>query len=261
MKLLTFGCSYTNYYWPTWSDLLGHQFDDYQNWAISGLGNNAIMQRLNEAVTSNTLNKDDVVVVQFTDLNRIDMHSIGILPFGNWRAGGNIWMKPSEEPWIRDTWNEDSYAYMNHNYISMTMNFLKNLPCKWAVTSSVDLPQILADKEFVHNKNIYSNWIKPIQLHADESNSPVVNVKYKDADSISLFTKKQKIDQDRHPSINTYARWVKKYLAPKLDLDIKDNEFLNHYLTNDEIDVNMIDKTNLYYTKFKWAGKYQYFGY
>ena len=63
MKLFTFGCSYTNYYWPTWSDLLGYQFDEHQNWAISGLGNNAIMQRVNEALTKNKVTEDDYVVV------------------------------------------------------------------------------------------------------------------------------------------------------------------------------------------------------
>lgn len=261
MKLITFGCSYTNYYWPTWSDLLGYQFDDYQNWAISGLGNNAIMQRVNESCTSNTLNKDDVVVVQFTDFNRLDLHSMGIVPFGNWRAGGNIWMKPTEEPWIRNTWNEESYMYMAHNYISMTINFLKNLPCKWAITSSIDVPSLIKDKDFVHNKSIYNNWVQPIQTYADDFKSPIVNVAYKDSDSISLFTKKKKIEQDQHPSIRSHANWVKDKLAPALNINIDNNEFLQHYLTNDELDVNMIDKTNLYYTKFSYKGLFQYHGF
>lgn len=261
MKLLTFGCSYTNYYWPTWSDMLGYQFDDYQNWAISGLGNNAIMQRLNEAVTSTNLEKDDIVVVQFTDFNRLDLHSIGILPFGNWRAGGNIWMKSVEEPWIKQTWNEDSYMYMNHNYISMAITLLNSLPCKWAVTSSVDVPRLLQSKDFVHNKKIYETWVEPIQNYADRVQSPPVNVEYRDKDPISFFSKKRKIEQDKHPSMNVHANWVKENLVPALDLDISKNEFLNHYLTNDELDVNMIEKDNLFYTKFKWDGKFQYYGY
>ena len=81
MRLFTFGCSYTNYYWPTWSDMLGYQFDEHQNWAISGLGNNAIMQRVNEALTQNKITAQDCVVVQFTDFNRLDPQSVGILSF------------------------------------------------------------------------------------------------------------------------------------------------------------------------------------
>jgi len=56
--------------------LLGYQFDEHQNWAISGLGNNAIMQRVHEALTKNTITKDDFVVVQFTDFNRLDIHKV-----------------------------------------------------------------------------------------------------------------------------------------------------------------------------------------
>lgn len=261
MKLFTFGCSYTNYYWPTWSDMLGYQFDEHQNWAISGLGNNAIMQRVNEALTQNKITAQDCVVVQFTDFNRLDLHSVGILPFGNWRAGGNIWMKTVEEPWIRNTWNEESYMYMSHNYISMTINFLKTLPCKWAVTSSVDVPGLLKDKEYVHNKDVYNEWVQPIQPYADANESPVINVTYREQDPISFFTKRNKVDQDKHPSINTHANWVQQHLAPTLGIDIKDNEFLQHYLTNNELHVNMVDKNNLYYTKFKYEGNYQYFGF
>ena len=45
-----------------------------KNWAISGLGNNAIMQRVNEALTQNKITAQDYVVVQFTDFNRLDLH-------------------------------------------------------------------------------------------------------------------------------------------------------------------------------------------
>ena len=261
MKLFTFGCSYTNYYWPTWSDLLGYQFDEHQNWAISGLGNNAIMQRVNEALTKNKVTEDDYVVVQFTDFNRLDLHSVGILPFGNWRAGGNIWMKSVEEPWIQQTWNEESYMYMSHNYISMTINFLRSLPCKWTVTSSVDVPTLLQNKEFVHNTNIYTGWVTAIQSYADDRKSPVINVAYKDQDPISLFTKRKKIEKDKHPSISTHANWVKEHLAPRLGVDVSKNEFIQHYLTNDELDVNMVEMDNDYYKKFKWKGDFQYFGF
>ena len=261
MQLRTFGCSYTNYYWPSWSDMLGYQFDNFENWAISGLGNNAIMQRVHEALTKNTITKDDYVVVQFTDFNRLDMHSMGIVPFGNWRAGGNIWMKEYEESWIRNTWNEESYMYMNHNYISMTINFLKSLECKWAITSSVDVPALIKEQPFVHNKEIYENWVTPIQSYADDVKSPEIKVTYKDQDPISLFTKRKKVEVDKHPSISTHANWVKDCLAPALNINIDKNEFLQHYLTNEELDVNMVEKNNLFHTKYKWDGKYQYFGF
>ena len=57
-------------------------------------------QRVHEALTKNTITKDDFVVVCFTDFNRLDIPSSAFC-FGNWRVRGNIWMKQIEEPWIQ----------------------------------------------------------------------------------------------------------------------------------------------------------------
>ena len=66
---------------------------------------------------------------------------------------------------------------------------MKSLDCKWAITSSVDVPNLLKDEPFVHNKEIYENWVTPIQSYADDVKSPVINVTYKDQDPISFFSK------------------------------------------------------------------------
>lgn len=31
-RLFTFGCSFTKFFWPTWADILGQEFDYYENW-------------------------------------------------------------------------------------------------------------------------------------------------------------------------------------------------------------------------------------
>ena len=35
-RLFTFGCSFTQYWWPTWADILGYQHDFYENWGRCG---------------------------------------------------------------------------------------------------------------------------------------------------------------------------------------------------------------------------------
>ncbi len=40
MRLITFGCSFTDYSWPTWADIIARDLDcEYENWAIGGGGN------------------------------------------------------------------------------------------------------------------------------------------------------------------------------------------------------------------------------
>ena len=36
-RLFTFGCSFTNYAWPTWADFLGLEFEHFENWGVSGV--------------------------------------------------------------------------------------------------------------------------------------------------------------------------------------------------------------------------------
>ena len=126
-RLFTFGCSFTYFYWPTHADLLGEQFDELHNWGLSGLGNRAICESLSECVMHNQFTADDVIIVQWTDFHRYDWHdpnSFG--EFCNWRTGGNIWSKPVEIEWIKDTWNEFSYTLHSMNFIHLG-NALTNI--------------------------------------------------------------------------------------------------------------------------------------
>ena len=72
-RLYVLGCSFSNYAWPTWADMLGLEFDEYENWAFPGLGNRAIAERVAEIHARNTLTKDDTVVIQWTSHLRHDL--------------------------------------------------------------------------------------------------------------------------------------------------------------------------------------------
>ena len=48
-RLFTFGCSFTSYHWPTWADILGREYDYFENWGRSGGSNQFIFNSLIEA--------------------------------------------------------------------------------------------------------------------------------------------------------------------------------------------------------------------
>jgi hypothetical protein len=62
-RLFVVGCSFTKYHWPTWADMLGKEYDHFENWGNSGLGNRAIAERLTELVVTNEITQDDTIVV------------------------------------------------------------------------------------------------------------------------------------------------------------------------------------------------------
>ena len=148
-RLFTFGCSYTHFYWPTHADLLGEQFDQLHNWGLSGLGNRAICERLSECIMHNQFNDDDLIIVQWTDFHRYDWHDPkNFGDFCNWRTGGNIWSKPVEIEWIKDTWNEFSYTLHSMNFIHLGNVLTRQLPCKVYHTSMIDYKPILTNTPF-----------------------------------------------------------------------------------------------------------------
>lgn len=84
-RLFTFGCSFTQYCWPTWADILGREFNHFENWGMTGGGNHFIFNSLIECITRNKINKDDTIVIMWTDLARNDIYHTG-----NWQARGNL---------------------------------------------------------------------------------------------------------------------------------------------------------------------------
>jgi len=73
-RLFTFGCSFTEYIWPTWADILGCGFEYYENWGRSGAGNQYIFNALIECHLRNQLTKDDTVIIMWTSSDREDRY-------------------------------------------------------------------------------------------------------------------------------------------------------------------------------------------
>ena len=73
-RLFTFGCSFTNYYWITWADILGKQFSQYENWGLAGAGNHYIFNSLVEANKRNQFTKDDTIIIMWSTIAREDRY-------------------------------------------------------------------------------------------------------------------------------------------------------------------------------------------
>jgi len=90
MRIFAFGCSLTQYFFPTWADILIKQYRDkgYEgsNWAKSGAGNMYINMRLWEANTIHTFTKDDVILLQWSSMFREDRYHMG----KGWWTPGNF---------------------------------------------------------------------------------------------------------------------------------------------------------------------------
>ena len=248
-RLFTFGCSYTHFYWPTHADLLGEQFDQLHNWGLSGLGNRAICERLSECIMHNQFNDDDLIIVQWTDFHRYDWHDPkNFGDFCNWRTGGNIWSKPVEIEWIKDTWNEFSYTLHSMNFIHLGNALTRQLPCKVYHTSMLDYKPILTNTPFEKYLSVIdSNWILDFTTFCEQNNYKGVEHRQSYFDEI-VKNKVPKVFIDRHPTSDLYIKWIEEVMKIKIDNPLADRVKKCDWSTIDTVSGEIYDK-------LQWYGK------
>lgn len=76
-RLFTFGCSFTNWKYPTWADIISRNFDiPLQNYGAGGQGNLYISTLLNQVNLFHNLNQRDLVMIMWASMHRNDHYNI-----------------------------------------------------------------------------------------------------------------------------------------------------------------------------------------
>lgn len=225
-RLFTFGCSFTQWNWPTWADILGKNYDLHENWGIAGIGNRAIAHRVSECILKNTLTDQDTIIVQWTDYHRFDQHISGLFPESSWRLGGSIFVKEKEIQYIRDTWKEDSYIYDGLTLINLCQALLKSTPARVIFVSrtamDVDLIKYpgLRFLSPVLESDLWAGV--PIQDFVDTLGYTGKPMLVKDATMFGVPISRPVLDL--HPLPSHYLSWLKKTFPDQSF----DNEFVKH---------------------------------
>lgn len=84
-RLFTFGDSFTQYSYPTWADILGQEFDYYENWGRMAAGNHFIFNSVNECLIRNEVNQNDTFIIMWTNIYREDRYIDK-----QWQFSGNL---------------------------------------------------------------------------------------------------------------------------------------------------------------------------
>jgi hypothetical protein len=238
-RLFTFGCSFTKYHYPTWANFLSVDFDYFENWGKSGIGNKAITERIVECHVKNKFTKDDTVIVQWSSHLRYDYSLLDFLNNG-WQINGGILNPVALQNVYNNNWHEiffDEQAYIMHslNHIVMIDKFLKNTNCTYFMTSIGNFDKLGTDliNEVEHlsknkpdsiNKNYpqlshyfnsinFNNWIEPLITSIKEN--PELSWTWRMGPGDGT------VNIDSHPSPKQHLCWVNKYLRPKLNLEPK----------------------------------------
>lgn len=111
-RLFVFGCSFTDYMWITWANILAKDLNiPWYNYAASGAGNRFIATRIAVADAHHKFDKDDLVMVCWTNVARIDRYSS---EEQRWHLFGNIY-------------NNENYTVRQLKKIDQTDLFLRDM--------------------------------------------------------------------------------------------------------------------------------------
>jgi hypothetical protein len=135
-RFFAFGCSFTNYLWPTWADIIAHNIPNYENWGRGGAGNQFIFNSIIECNRRNKFNKDDLVIVMWTSCSRedryVDNEWLVAATEGREKIYGKDWMKK---------FANQGKGLMIRDFatIDATQQLLDTYDCDWANLNSLPL--------------------------------------------------------------------------------------------------------------------------
>lgn len=132
-RLFTFGCSFTNYHWPTWADIVAQDFKYHENWGRIGAGNKFIYFSLVECHQRKNITKDDTVMIMWTSQAREDRYIKN-----KWYTPGVVYDN-YDEHFLENFVDADGYLLDTLTYIQSAVNLLQSIGCKYELFTMLPL--------------------------------------------------------------------------------------------------------------------------
>jgi hypothetical protein len=137
-RLFTFGCSFTGFRWPTWADILGREFDYYENWGTLGAGNQFIFNSLIECKTRHKFTPDDHIMIMWTNVAREDRYIDR-----QWINPGNFLTQSFyNKDYVKKVYCERGFLMRDLATITATIDLLKSWDIKYELMSMIPISNI-----------------------------------------------------------------------------------------------------------------------
>lgn len=193
MRIFTFGCSYTRWYWPTWADIMQRSNPEIEivNLGKPAIGNVRIAYRVQEMHLNGTIQPDDIILINWTSWHREDR-----FVNGNWANQGNIFnARDFGQRFVRKYWSPTHDVIKNSSAIISTNQMFdiayNGTMIKIGNTENYDgslIPDGLSYSDHEEAMRVYFDNLPPIIRFPNEYNS--------------MFSDKS---TDAHPDVKCHA--------------------------------------------------------
>ena len=151
-RFFAYGCSFTKYYYPTWADIIINDVDEGYNCGRLGSGNQLIANRICETNALKKFNRDDTIIIMWSNFFRDDVYKDG------WQTKGNIFFYKDN---VEDLAH---YVYRDCNLITSTLYSLRTTGAT-VISTSINNPYtdnlLLEDKTIANILDRYETWVRP----------------------------------------------------------------------------------------------------
>lgn len=141
-RFFAFGCSYTQYSYATWADLIGRRFEEYYNFGAAGCSNTHIMNKVIEADNFYKFDAStDLVIIMLTGFGRFTY-----LPknSNNWISKGDLYTynhntkDPITTAFVDNMWSDDWAVYQSWINVKTIKNILDSKKIDYKILMGID---------------------------------------------------------------------------------------------------------------------------
>lgn len=226
-RLFTFGCSFTQYMWPTWANIIAYDRQaEIKNFAVAGMGNVGIMQRVLEADLKYKFAPSDKIMIMWTSWSREDK-----VINSHYDGKGSIFNHNVSYNWLKDNWSMENDIVKNVTAIHF-INRLYGEYIEWQGHSAEPYTSEIDGHRAAYAKKISSEDTTSLVTKLYSQALPNIEYRILEQDKLAFDC-----FPDSHPDVLEHLEIVKTWIYPSLGLElrketIEEYEALQQYIQN-----------------------------
>ena len=224
-RFFAFGCSFTQYTWPSWAEIISWDLNiSLQNWGMGGLGNVGIFHRMVECNLKNNFNSDDLIIPLWSSWTREDRYIKNM-----WAAHGNVFNNHLyNSEFLSKHWSFENDIIKNSTaIIAANEMFNLNVQGHFQTPATFELKEAVLSEQETCLINFYKQYFTRDIIF----NTPTTSAY-------------DHLINDIHPDLLQHLAYVKEQIYPKLGLTLKPETVT---LCNNHNDILELFKSRLNY--------------
>lgn len=249
-RFFSFGCSMTDYFWPTWADVIGLHIPKYYNFGSPGAGNAFISNQVAEMNQRFHFNNKDLIIVMWTTVNREDRYINR-----KWQCCGNIYNSIHDGlydlQYIKNYVDYRGFLIRDLGLISLTFNFLNYIDSDFLMLSHMP---IIKKTTNCHSYNSLDDVVLDtsdvLDLYKDllnEIEPDFLTVQYNSTTWPGVKIKKNdcgryRYKYDLHPPPIDHVSYLTKIIP-----NLKVSEKVFNFIQQKDLKIRTFERTNFLY--------------